>query len=165
MTSPLTADRASDKATDSKVSADELLQRARQRADASTLYAGAVTPPEAWALFQQGVATLVDVRTEAELGYVGYVPNALHVEWLGAAPEQQQRFVEQLKQALPADPERPVLLLCRSGARSHQAALVAAREGYTAFNVLEGFEGKRDQHQHRSSVDGWRYHGLPWVQE
>jgi len=30
--------------------------------------------------------------------------------------------------------------------------------------VLEGFEGDRDSNQHRSSVNGWKLAGLPWVQ-
>jgi hypothetical protein len=31
--------------------------------------------------------------------------------------------------------------------------------------VLEGFEGQIDQRRQRGHVDGWRYHGLPWVQD
>ena len=38
------------------------LARAR-RSELELDYAGAVTPPEAWLLVQQGAATLVDVRT------------------------------------------------------------------------------------------------------
>jgi hypothetical protein len=30
--------------------------------------------------------------------------------------------------------------------------------------VGEGFEGDMDEQHHRSSINGWRYHGLPWEQ-
>jgi rhodanese-related sulfurtransferase len=58
------------------------------------------------------------------------------------------------------------LLLCRSGKRSVLAAEAAAKAGFTnVFNVLEGFEGDLDAHQQRGKADGWRFHGLPWVQD
>jgi rhodanese-related sulfurtransferase len=59
----------------------------------------------------------------------------------------------------------PVLLLCRSGKRSVLAAEAAAKAGLThVFNVLEGFEGEIDEDQRRGKSDGWRFHGLPWIQ-
>jgi len=61
--------------------------------------------------------------------------------------------------------QAPVLFICRSGGRSHNAALTAARSGYAdAYNVLEGFEGDRNQEGHRNTVGGWRAAGLPWTQ-
>ena len=127
-------------------------------------YAGAVTPPEAWRLFHAGHARLIDVRTEAELRYVGRVPGAQHAEWHGKDPLQVERFIATLRTL--ATPGEPVLLLCRSAVRSHHAGGVAAQAGYTqVFNVLEGFEGQRDHAQQRGHVDGWRRHGLPWVQD
>ena len=56
------------------------------------------------------------------------------------------------------------MFLCRSGVRSHAAAEAATREGWTAYNILEGFEGDKDAAQHRNSVGGWRKAGLPWTQ-
>jgi len=59
-----------------------------------------------------------------------------------------------------------ILLLCRSGKRSALAAEAAAQAGFAqVFNVLEGFEGEIDGDQHRGGQDGWRFHGLPWVQD
>jgi rhodanese-related sulfurtransferase len=58
-----------------------------------------------------------------------------------------------------------VLLLCRSGVRSHHAALILAERGYAAYNILEGFEGQRDAAQQRGFIDGWRRHKLPWIQD
>ena len=58
------------------------------------------------------------------------------------------------------------VLLCRSGKRSAQAAEAAAKAGFRhVFNVLEGFEGELDARQQRGHADGWRFHGLPWVQD
>jgi len=46
------------------------------------------------------------------------------------------------------------------------AAQVAAQAGFAhVFNVLEGFEGEIDARQQRGKNDGWRFHGLPWIQD
>ena len=138
---------------------------ARTRFEASQgAYAGAVTPDEAWTVFSGGEARLVDVRTEAELRYVGRVPGAHHVEWRGKDPEQVAQFIASLRAVATAD--QPVLFLCRSAVRSHHAAAAARAYGYGhAFNVLEGFEGQRDHAQQRGHLDGWRLRGLPWIQD
>jgi len=31
--------------------------------------------------------------------------------------------------------------------------------------VLVGFEGELDAQQQRGHGDGWRFHGLPWLQD
>lgn len=142
-----------------------LLAHARTRQqDAAGAYAGAVTPPEAWSLFAADAARLVDVRTAAEVHYVGRVPNALHIEWHGKDPVNLERFLAALREDV--QPDEAVLFLCRSGVRSHHAASVAREAGYEhAFNVLEGFEGQRNHAQQRGAIDGWRKHGLPWIQD
>ena len=82
----------------------------------------------------------------------------------GADIERAERFVQDLKAVVR--PDENVLLLCRSGVRSHHAARVAYDAGYdSVFNVLEGFEGQRNHAQQRGFVDGWRSHGLPWIQD
>jgi rhodanese-related sulfurtransferase len=127
-------------------------------------YAGAVTPVEAWNLVQQGAARLVDVRTQAEFKFVGAVPESVNVEWRGNDILPAAMFVSALRQV--TRPSEPVLLLCRSGVRSHAAARAAAAAGYTrVYNVLEGFEGQRSHEGRRGLVDGWRRHGLPWTQD
>jgi rhodanese-related sulfurtransferase len=56
--------------------------------------------------------------------------------------------------------------MCRNAKRSASAAEVATKAGWVnAFNVLEGFEGELDDHEHRGTVAGWRLRGLPWVQD
>lgn len=146
--------------------AQELLARAAERARANGFpYAGALLPAEAQRLRELWPeARLVDVRTRPELEYVGRVPGAAEVEWQ-RYPDGviNPAFLDQLAALGPT--ATPVLFLCRSGARSHAAASASAAAGWTrAYNVLEGFEGNRDAAGHRSTVGGWRFAGLPWVQ-
>ena len=105
---------------------DDIRKKARERGEKLKLsYAGAVLPAEAHALMQKG-AKLVDVRTDAELHYVGSVPGAKAIEW-NTYPEGQRNpaFLEQLGEAVRKD--EPVMFLCRSGVRSHSAAIAATR--------------------------------------
>lgn len=144
----------------------ELLVSARAVALSNGLpFAGSVTPQVAWALFTQGRALLVDVRSFEERKFVGHVPESLHVPWAtGTALTRNPRFARELEAKVGS--EFPVLLLCRSGKRSALAAEVATKAGLGAiFNVLEGFEGNINTDGHRGTSDGWRFHGLPWVQD
>src|SRR5882672_3920666 len=126
-------------------------------------YAGALTPAEAHELMKAG-AKLVDVRTKPELQYVGRIPGSLAVEWQtypGGRPNPE--FLGELAASTKKD--EPVMFICRSGARSHSAAEAAMRAGWKeTYNVLEGFEGDKDDKEHRNTVGGWRKSGLPWVQ-
>ena len=145
---------------------DGLLDNARRTArEAGLPYAGGLSPKDAWTLFSAGAAVLVDVRTNEERKFVGHVPGSVHVAWAtGTGMTRNPRFVKELEAKVGKD--AVVLLLCRSGKRSAAAAEAAARAGFSAvFNVLEGFEGELDADTRRGSLDGWRFHGLPWVQD
>ena len=146
---------------------ESILAQGKQRAEAMNLpYAGALLPLEVHTLMQNVPgAKLIDVRTQAEWDYVGHVPESVLIEWnIYPSGQRNPRFVEQL-QARVARTEAPVMFLCRSGARSHHAAVAATRAGYpNSYNVLEGFEGEKDPQGHRGTVGGWRFAGLPWVQ-
>jgi rhodanese-related sulfurtransferase len=150
-----------------KDSVEGILAQAQERAKEMNLpYAGALLPSEAHALMQSVPdARLVDVRTQAEWDYVGHIPESVLIEWnTYPSGERNPRFVEQL-QARVAKTEAPVMFLCRSGARSHHAAVAATQAGYpNSYNVLEGFEGEKNPQGHRGTVGGWRFAGLPWVQ-
>jgi len=110
-------------------------------------------------------AVIVDVRTAIEHTFVGHPPAAVHIPWKEFPGMQlNNQFVEQVKQAVP-DNKAPVLLLCRSGQRSLDAAKALEAAGYQhLINILEGFEGPLDEHKHRGNLGGWRFHGLPWEQ-
>jgi rhodanese-related sulfurtransferase len=129
-------------------------------------YPGGVAPRVAWELVGSGQALLVDVRSNEERVFVGFVPGSLHVAWAtGTALTRNPRFARELEARLGAK-DRVALLLCRSGKRSALAAEAAAKAGLVhVFNVLEGFEGELDDAHQRGRVDGWRTHGLPWVQD
>ncbi|WP_174873925.1 rhodanese-like domain-containing protein [Vogesella oryzae] len=145
---------------------ENLLATARERgAQLGLAYSGALLPAEAWALRQASLGcVIVDVRSAAEWQFVGVVPDAVRVElrtFPGMQPNTQ--FVAQLEAQVPKD--ATVLFICRSGARSDEAAKLAAEAGYRdAYNILEGFEGDRDAAQHRGCVNGWKAAGLPWIQ-
>ena len=106
------------------------------------------------------------MRSGEERKFVGHVPDSLHVAWAtGTALTRNPRFVRELE-AKVGGKESVVLLLCRSGKRSALAAEAAAKAGFTqVYNVLEGFEGEIDALQHRGVADGWRFRGLPWIQD
>lgn len=147
------------------MSRTEAIKRvARERAAKMELpYAGALLPAEAYALMQGGTR-LVDVRTQAELDWVGRVPGALPVQW-NTYPKNRPNplFLEQLEELVEKD--EPVMFLCRSGGRSHGAAMAATQAGWgECYNVLEGFEGDKDAQHHRNVLGGWRAAGLPWIQ-
>ncbi|MDH4293371.1 MAG: rhodanese-like domain-containing protein [Betaproteobacteria bacterium] len=143
-----------------------MLETARARAQQLGLpYSGALLPQEAFQLLQSlPDARLIDVRTRAEWDWVGRVPGAVEIELLtypGNRPNTD--FIAQLEQQVKTD--APAFFLCRSGGRSHNAAMLATQAGYTdCFNVLEGFEGDRDPKGHRNKLGGWRAAGLPWMQ-
>jgi rhodanese-related sulfurtransferase len=143
---------------------DDIRQKAKERGQKLRLtYAGALLPAEAHALMQQG-AKLVDVRTDAELQYVGSIPGSEAIEW-NDYPDGKRNpdFLEQLAGTVEKD--EPVMFICRSGARSHHAAVAATQAGWReAYNVLEGFEGDKDPEGHRNTVGGWKFARLPWVQ-
>ena len=143
-----------------------ILEAARARAAQMGLpYSGALLPQEAFELWKTlPGAQLVDVRTRAEWDWVGRIPAAIEIEWLGYPDNRPNPgFVQQLQQRV--EPGAPVLFICRSGGRSHHAAMLATQAGYSnCYNVLEGFEGDRDPQGHRNTVGGWRAAGLPWIQ-
>ena len=148
------------------MSISEILQKAADRARQMGLqYAGALTPAEAHEVWRNAPgATLVDVRTRAEWDYVGRIPGAVEIEILGYPGNRPNpAFLTELEGKV--DKSAPVLFICRSGGRSHNAAMLATQAGYSAsYNVLEGFEGDRDAQGHRNTVGGWRAVGLPWAQ-
>ena len=125
-------------------------------------YAGDISPEQAWAWVQAGEAVLVDVRSDAEREWVGFVPGAVAMawkQWPGMEPNPQ--FDAGIVAAAGG---KKAVLLCRSGVRSIAAARRATDLGVHAYNSLEGFEGDPDAQAHRGRIGGWRLRGLPWRQ-
>jgi rhodanese-related sulfurtransferase len=139
-------------------------------------YAGDIEVQEAWTLLKSRPdAQLLDVRSAAEWQFVGLPDlapagkSALLVE-LQSFPGMavNQHFLDMAVAALSkagASKDSPVLCLCRSGARSRQAAMMLTRAGYkAAYNISSGFEGDADLERHRGKTNGWKAAGLPWIQ-
>lgn len=139
-------------------------------------YAGDVTAQAAWdALATTSGATLIDVRTRAEWTYVG-IPtleaigkSVLLVAWDEfPSGDRVPDFVGRLEMALGehgVDAEAPLFFLCRSGARSRNAAILATAAGHRhCYNIEQGFEGRLGPDRHRATEGSWKAEGLPWIQ-
>ena len=142
----------------------KILARAKNRSQEANLpYAGALTPQEAFEILQKAPqAQLVDVRSLAELELVGRVPSAAHIEWaFYPGMVANADFAQHLD--MQVDKEALVIFMCRTGGRSHNAAAVAAKLGFSeAYNMLEGFEGEANTEKQRTLINGWKHAGLPW---
>ena len=125
-----------------------------------------LTPKQCFAFMENHPqAVMIDVRTKMEHTFVGHPLAAVHVAWK-EFPDWQTNpdFISQVKQVV-SDVNTPVLLLCRSGQRSLEAAVLLESVGFKhLINILEGFEGALDAHKHRGALGGWRFYGLPWEQ-
>ena len=127
-------------------------------------YAGDISAEQAWAWVQSGEAELVDVRTDAERAWVGFVPGAHALAWKQWPGMAMNPGFDAGVQALGAGGKK-LVLLCRSGQRTIDAGLALEAAGFTdVAHVVHGFEGDLDARFQRSSVNGWRHEGLPWEQ-
>lgn len=135
-------------------------------------YAGDVSAREAWdALTANPAAVLIDVRTQPEWVFSG-LPNlsalgkkTLPVSWkIYPTMEVNAAFVEQVKASVP-NADTAIYFLCKTGGRSTDAAIAMTAAGYTqCYNISAGFEGDRDEHGHRGTINGWKATSLPWEQ-
>lgn len=135
-------------------------------------YAGDVTSVEAMEILKTDEqAVLLDVRTDAEWNFVGRPDlsalgkDPVLISWQtfpGMAPNGA--FVDAVRRQIP-EKGATILLLCRSGQRSKNAAIALTEAGYAdCRNISDGFEGPKDDAGHRNTVSGWRASDLPWQQ-
>ncbi|MFM2112635.1 MAG: hypothetical protein RLZZ271_1295 [Pseudomonadota bacterium] len=115
-------------------------------------------------------AVMVDVRMEIETLYVGRpagLPRpVVHVSWYEypAFETDPAAFAKQVADEVGGK-DVPVFLICRSGQRTVDAAKALEAAGFAdVTNILHGFEGSLDENFHRSTLNGWRFDGLPWEQ-
>lgn len=139
-------------------------------------YAGDIDPKLAWeVLSKERDAILVDVRTSAEWSFVGLADlssvgkQPLTIEWQSLpAMARNPNFDNEVKELLTqlnATPDSAVIFICRSGARSRDAAISLTRRGFRrCYNLAGGFEGDLDETRHRGGRSGWKFCGLPWKQ-
>jgi rhodanese-related sulfurtransferase len=133
-----------------------------------------VTPAEAYRLVEKDQrVVLIDVRSSMEFLFVGHPRGSVHVPWIDE-PDWivNPDFVTEVRKVMLGgvgmddhDSDAPVVLICRSGKRSLEAGKLLIESGFMqVYNVSEGFEGELDDSHHRSTLGGWRFHGLPWEQ-
>ena len=133
-----------------------------------------LTPQQAQQMTEDDPRTmLVDIRSSMEYLFVGHPKGAVHIPWIDE-PEWTVNpdFVTDIRKLMLGgsictvdDGCAPVILICRSGKRSLEAGKALLESGFTrVYHVEEGFEGELDDDHHRSTVGGWRFHGLPWEQ-
>ena len=118
-------------------------------------------------------AILVDIRSSMEYLFVGHPVGAVHLPWIDEPDwEINPHFVAEVRKLMLGgavcdveDGCAPIVLICRSGKRSLEAGKVLLEAGLSnIFHIDEGFEGELNDNHQRSSVGGWRFHGLPWEQ-
>ncbi len=133
-----------------------------------------ITPQAAWQLVQDDPRTLlIDIRSSMEFLFVGHPTGAIHIPWIDE-PDwvENPNFVADVRKLLlggaVCEQEQgcpAIILICRSGKRSLEAGRKLLEAGLKrVMHVDEGFEGELNEHHQRSSVGGWRFHGLPWEQ-
>ena len=149
-----------------------------------------LTPLEAWQMKQQdpdGVL-FIDVRTRAEVQYVGFTEYADanipvmfqpgSYDWKAdkKAPEAGQfkkvrnadfpKAVDRLVESRGLDKSAPVIVMCAAGKRSTAAARALHEAGYSrVYNLYEGFEGVTASDGYfkgQRVVNGWKNAALPW---
>lgn len=132
-----------------------------------------ITPNEAFKLMEkENNAILIDVRSSMEFLFVGHPVGAVHIAWIDEPDwEINPHFCTEIRQlVLGGECGEPtthpaIILICRSGKRSLQAGQLLLDGGFDrVFNVLDGFEGERNEKHQRSTLGGWRFEGLPWEQ-
>ena len=135
-----------------------------------------LTPKEAYQMLEEDPrAVLVDIRSSMEFLFVGHPVGAVHIPWIDEPDwDVNPNFVTDIRKLLlggvVCDEEEevscaPVILICRSGKRSLKAGQALLEAGLRdVYHVDSGFEGDLNEHHQRSTINGWRFEGLPWEQ-
>lgn len=142
---------------------------------------GDVTPQQAYEMLKADPAHtyLVDVRTRYEYQDIGHPVGAYNIPWKfysvqagekGYKKTANKIFSQDLKARFNPGTDT-MLLLCRSGKRSCQAATAAVEVGFKpekVFNVMGGFEGDKVKDKNspvhgQRLVNGWKNEKLPWT--
>lgn len=142
-----------------------------------------LTSADANTLLQDPDTVFVDVRTRAEVAFLGIPEEVdIHIPYM-TMPMVPEFDAEKGTYALEINPDFPlvfrawaeergvgkdtaIVLMCRSGSRSARAANLLADLGYTqVYSLIDGFEGdkaKEGLHKGERVVNGWKNTGLAW---
>ena len=142
-----------------------------------------VSATEAREMLADPQVVFLDVRTRAEVMFVG-IPRRVDVHIplmelpafaefdpekggyrLQPNPDFEDAFLAWAK-AHGVTAERPIIVMCRSGSRSAQAANLLYDLGYeNVWTMVDGFEGDKARNGPMKGlrvVNGWKNSGLPW---
>ncbi|PHP64639.1 sulfurtransferase [Zhengella mangrovi] len=142
-----------------------------------------VTAAEAAKLLQNKHTLFVDIRSRAEVAFLGLPKRAdVHIPYM-VMPMMASFNAERGTYDLEMNPEfpndfksyaaahgvsadTPIILMCRSGSRSARAANLLADLGFTqVYSLVDGYEGDTAKDGPRKGervVNGWRNAGLEW---
>jgi rhodanese-related sulfurtransferase len=133
-----------------------------------------LTPQQAMQLMEDDPrSVLVDIRSSMEFLFVGHPKGAVHIPWIDEPDwTVNPEFVTDIRKLMLGgsictidEGCAPVILICRSGKRSLGAGKSLLEAGFLrVFHIEEGFEGDLNENHQRSTLGGWRFHGLPWEQ-
>ncbi len=142
-------------------------------------------PREAWEMktADPGRVLLIDVRTRAELKYIGIadpVDANIPVRFLRddyAWSEKSGTYrtrenpdfvaaVDRLLALKRLDHQAPIILMCQSGSRAPIAARLLHKAGftevYTQYQGFEGLKARQGPDRGKRVVNGWKNANLPW---
>ena len=136
-----------------------------------------VTAEYAFKNLTKKTSILVDVRTNEELNFVGFPDlssidkNPIFIPWrilpdMSINENFEPDLIDKIKEITDQkESEIDLFFLCRSGARSMEAALFMSDLGYNCFNIEKGFEGDLDANSKRSNINGWKFSNNPLRQK
>lgn len=126
---------------------------------------------------------MIDVRTQAEVEYVGEAePVSYNIPYMvndyNTWDDKNGRYqmspnsgflskMDDVIKSAGLSKEATIILMCRSGDRSANAANLMIKAGYTnVYSVVDGFEGdiaKEGDRKGQRAINGWKNAGLPWT--
>ena len=112
---------------------------------------GHLAGAEALHLSRAGDLTIVDVRTPPEWRTDGLAEGAVALSLHG--PGGEAGFLERMLDLVDGDRDRPLAMICRTGARSSVARAYLIGQGFTqVYDISSGMHGQ---------PSGWLADGLP----
>jgi len=142
-----------------------------------------LSAPEAYELATKEKVLFIDVRTRAEVNFLGMPTVAdANIPYMELDPmyawdekkgvfkmDPNSGFVTEVEARLAEKGltrDNKVVLICRSGDRSAKAVDLLAKVGYKrVYSVVDGYEGdqaKDGPNKGQRVVNGWRNSNLPW---
>ena len=134
------------------------------------------SPTDVWSTLKDNPkSALVDCRTKEEWATIGTpdlssIDRDVHlIEWrMQPSMTPNPSFLDELDAALGETYPDQLFFICRSGARSLEAAahvqnIISSRhKNCVCINVAEGFEGDPGPSGARATLNGWKFNNLPW---